>query len=72
MGWILFWVAAVVVLALLWFSPYLRRRARSGSSGAPGRTDGRTFEGLREAERARGLSGGGPGGWGDGGGGGGY
>ena len=57
MGWVLFWLAVVVVLALSWFSPSLRRRARAPRAGAPGPTDPRTEQVLREAERARGQSG---------------
>ena len=68
MGWLLFWAAVVVVLALMWLSPYLRRR-RLPRAGAPGSTDPRTERVLREAERAhgqmgKGLPGGGFGGGG--------
>ena len=65
MGWVLFWLAVVVVLALMWFSPHLRRR-RPGPTGPPGSTDPRTEHVLREAERARGQSGGSGGGFGGG------
>ena len=64
----LFWLAVVVALVLMWLSPHLRRREPS-STGPRGPTDGRTEAGLREAERARGLAGGGlplPGDWGSG------
>ncbi len=56
MGWVLFWAAVVVVLALLWFSPYLWRR-RPGHTGTTGPTEPRPERVLREAERGLGQSG---------------
>jgi hypothetical protein len=65
---VLFWAAVVIVLALMWFSPYLRR-GRAPQAGPPGRTEGATENALLEAERARGRAGWGSGDGGSGGGG---
>ena len=57
MGWVVFWVAVVVLLTAMWFAPRFRRR----SVGHAGPTDGPSEHVLREAERYRGNSGWGPG-----------
>jgi hypothetical protein len=49
MGWVVFWIAVVVLLVVAWFVSDRRR--------GNGRADGATPDAVREGERGRGLSG---------------
>ena len=65
MGWVVFWVVLALVLALMWFWPYLRRRPPEHLR--PGdRVGGDREEVVREAMRSSGMLSGwrGFGGWG--------